>query len=167
MDASGLIATARRQAGLTQVELAARAGTSQPAVSAYEAGRRSPSVATLQRLLAACGARARVTLEKGSATALRNGPVGRRLSTRKREVRRTLAKHGARNPRVFGSVARGEDTDASDLDLLVDLPRASYVLLAQVSADLAEVLGNAVDVTTAPLLRDEIRARVLSEAVPL
>lgn len=167
MDPAQLIAAARRRAGLTQAELAALAGTSQPAISAYEAGRRSPSVATLQRLLAACGARTRVMFENASATASRTGPVGRRLSARKREVRRALAKHGARNARVFGSVARGEDTETSDLDLLVDLPRPSYVLLAQVSAELTEILGSDVDVTTTALLRDEIRARVVSEAVML
>ena len=93
--------------------------------------------------------------------------MGRRLSARKREVRRVLAAHRVRNARVFGSVARGQDTEGSDLDLLVDLPRPSYVLLAQVRADLSDALGREVDVTTESLLRDEIRSRVLSEAVPL
>ncbi|CAN5365556.1 hypothetical protein BH20ACT9_BH20ACT9_04390 [soil metagenome] len=167
METGHLIAAARRQAGLTQAELAARAGTSQPAVSAYETGRRSPSVATLQRLLGACGSRAALTLSGASAAGSRTGPVGRRLSARKREIRRALAKHGARNPRVFGSVARGVDTDASDLDLLVDLPRPSYVLLAQVGADLTDALGSDVDVTTESLLRPQIHDRVLAEAVPL
>jgi predicted nucleotidyltransferase/DNA-binding XRE family transcriptional regulator len=167
MDTAYLIATARTQAGLTQAELAVRAGTSQPAVSAYETGRRSPSVATLQRLLSACGSRVALTLESAAAAGSRTGPVGRRLSSRKREVRRALAKHGARNPRVFGSVARGEDTDTSDLDLLVDLPRPSYVLLAQVSADITDALGSDVDVTTESLLRPQIHDHVLAEAVPL
>lgn len=167
MDTGNLIASARHRAGLTQAEVAARAGTSQPAVSAYESGRRSPSVSTLQRLLSACGSRAALTLTSASVTSSRTGPVGRRLSARKREVRRTLAKHGARNPRVFGSVARGEDTDASDLDLLIDLPRPSYVLLAQIGAELTEALGADVDVTTASLLRPEIQERALAEAVPL
>lgn len=102
-----------------------------------------------------------------AAPVSRTGPVGRRLLSRKREVRRVLAKHGARNPRVYGSVARGEDTDASDLDLLVDLPRPSYVLLAQLSADLTDALGSDVDVTTESLLRPQSHDRVLAEAVPL
>lgn len=167
MDAAQLLATAREEAGLTQSLLAARAGTSQAAVSAYESGRRSPSVATLDRLLAACSFRARVTLERAAVPSARTGPVGQRLSERKRQVRQALARHGVRNPRIFGSVARGEDRDDSDLDLLVDLPRPSYVLLSQVSADLAQALGSDVDVTTESLLRDEVSARVLEEAVPL
>lgn len=57
-----LIRTARRKAGLTQVVLAERAGTSQAAVSAYESGRRSPSVDTLTRLLEAAGFEVRMRL---------------------------------------------------------------------------------------------------------
>src|SRR4051794_23449203 len=57
MDAGHAIKRARLRAGLTQHALAARAGTSQATVSAYEGGRKTPSVATLDRLLAATGAR--------------------------------------------------------------------------------------------------------------
>jgi DNA-binding transcriptional regulator YiaG len=57
-----LIRIARRQAGLTQQALADRAGTSQAAVSAYESGRRSPSVDTLCRLLGAAGYEVRMRL---------------------------------------------------------------------------------------------------------
>ena len=57
-----LIRIARRQAGLTQAVLASRAGTSQAAMSAYESGRRSPSVDTLCRILAAAGFEVRMRL---------------------------------------------------------------------------------------------------------
>lgn len=57
-----LVRMARRQAGLTQTELANRAGTSQAAVSAYESGRRSPSVDTLVRIVAATGLELRMHL---------------------------------------------------------------------------------------------------------
>lgn len=57
MDAAGLLRSGRRCAGLSQHELAERAGTSQATISAYENGRKVPSVATLSRLLAACGSR--------------------------------------------------------------------------------------------------------------
>jgi hypothetical protein len=167
MDVAEQIVGARKAAGLTQAALAASAGTSQPAVSAYERGRRSPSVATLDRLLAACGVRADITVRQVRSPSARTGPVGRRLSARKRAVRRVLSSHGVRNPRIFGSVARGEDTEASDLDLLIELPRPSYVLLAQINAELRDALGKDVDATTESLLRDEIRERVLAEAVAL
>lgn len=60
MDIAHEIQVARRAAGLTQTELAQRAGTSQAAVSAYEAGRKTPSAETFARLLAASGARLEV-----------------------------------------------------------------------------------------------------------
>jgi len=57
MEPSDLIRTVRRRRGLTQAELARRAGTSQPVVSAYEHGRRDPTFGTLRRLVAAGGER--------------------------------------------------------------------------------------------------------------
>ena len=54
MDTGTLIRGARRAAGMTQLELASRAGTAQPAVAAYESGSRAPNLATLERLLGAC-----------------------------------------------------------------------------------------------------------------
>ena len=59
-----LIRMARRRAGLTQAELAARAGTSQAAISAYESGRRSPSVDTLARVLLAAGFELRMRMSQ-------------------------------------------------------------------------------------------------------
>ena len=49
-----MIRSARQAAGITQLELAGRAGTAQPAIAAYESGGRTPSIATLERLLGAC-----------------------------------------------------------------------------------------------------------------
>ena len=56
MNGAALLTRARRRAGLTQAELARRAGTSQPVISAYEHGRRDPSIETLRRLVRAAGA---------------------------------------------------------------------------------------------------------------
>lgn len=56
MDGAALLTRARKRAGLTQAELARRAGTSQPVISAYEHGRRDPSIETLRRLVRATGA---------------------------------------------------------------------------------------------------------------
>ena len=61
MEPGALIAAARRRSGLTQAELARRAGTSQPVISAYEHGRRDPSVGTLARLIAAAGERLQIS----------------------------------------------------------------------------------------------------------
>jgi len=69
MNAAVAIRDARRRAGLTQVELASRAGTSQATISAYEHGRKEPSVETLSRLLAATGTR--LTTAPASTTVVR------------------------------------------------------------------------------------------------
>ena len=62
MEPAELLLTARQRRGLSQAELAARAGTSQPVVSAYERGRRDPTTGTLRRLIAAAGERLELRL---------------------------------------------------------------------------------------------------------
>ena len=78
------------------------------------------------------------------------------------------ATYGARNVRVFGSVARGDADGASDLDLLVDLePGRTLFDLGGLLTALRERLGYPVDVVTERGLRERIRDSVLGEAVPL
>ncbi len=78
------------------------------------------------------------------------------------------AQHGARNVRVFGSMARGEADQRSDVDLLVDMdPGRSLLDLGGLLMDLRELLGCSVDVVTEKGLRRRIRERVLKEAVPI
>ena len=90
------------------------------------------------------------------------------LRARRDEIERLATSRGARNIRVFGSVARG-DTDAnSDVDLLVDLdPGRSLMDLGGLWMDLERLLGTKVDVVSARGLRERVRVRVLQEAVPL
>lgn len=77
-------------------------------------------------------------------------------------------RYGATDIRVFGSVVRHEAGEASDIDLLVELePGRTLFDLGGISYDLERLPGRRVDVVTAPLLRAEIRGRVLAEAVPL
>jgi uncharacterized protein len=78
------------------------------------------------------------------------------------------AEHGARNVRVFGSVARGEADEQSDIDLLVDMePGRSLLDLGGLLMDLQALLGQKVDVVTERGLKPRIRERVLAEAVAL
>jgi len=80
----------------------------------------------------------------------------------------TAEKYGASNVRVFGSVARGQDTLESDVDILVDLsPRSSLVTLGRLERELSEVLGAPVDVVPADDLRPAVRAEAEQEAIPL
>ena len=75
---------------------------------------------------------------------------------------------GARNLRVFGSVAKGLDTERSDLDLLVELaPGTSLLRIVGLQFDLAEALGVNVDLCTERELHPDLRDRVLAEARPL
>ena len=90
------------------------------------------------------------------------------LQAKREEILRVAAKRGARNVRIFGSVARGEADEASDIDILVDLePGRSLLDLGGLWSELNELLGRKVEVVTEKGLRERIRDRVLREAVPL
>ncbi len=155
-----LVRSARLDAGLTQAQLAGRAGTSQAAVSAYESGRRNPSSATLERLVAAAGA---------SLAAAPDQPLPRdRLRARRAEVVAALQRHGASEVAVFGSVARGDDTAESDIDLLVTLPEGAGLFeIAGLGQALSDILGVPVDVCPRAMLKPGLRRAAEREAVPL
>ncbi len=90
------------------------------------------------------------------------------LKSRREEILRIAAKHGARNVRIFGSVARGEADSKSDIDLLVELRRGTTLLShAALVQELEELLGIKVDVVSERGLRDRVRERVLREAVAI
>ena len=84
------------------------------------------------------------------------------------DILRLAKRHGARNVRVFGSVARGEDTAASDLDLLVEMePGRNYLDLVRFWQELEEALGFRVDVITDGGVSPYLRDRIYGEAIPL
>jgi hypothetical protein len=90
------------------------------------------------------------------------------LRSRRAEILDVARKHGARNVRIFGSVARGDAGPDSDVDILVELePGRGLLDHAALMLDLTELLGCKVDVVTDRGLRPRIRDRVLLEAVPL
>jgi uncharacterized protein len=90
------------------------------------------------------------------------------LRERREEILRLAAHRGARNVRVFGSVARGDAGPESDVDFLVDLePGRSLLDQGGLLMDLEELLDCRVDVATEAGLRPRVRERALREAVPL
>jgi uncharacterized protein len=152
----------RARAGLTQQALALRAGMAQSAVSAYESGRKVPSLATLDRLVTAAGDELVL-----STTRVRRRPTVASLRRRRRAIVAVCAAHGASSPRVFGSVARGEARPDSDVDLLVDLePGRTLFDVAALHDDLTDLLGWSVDVVTLGALRGSL-AHVADEALPV
>lgn len=83
-------------------------------------------------------------------------------------IRRIVASHRARNPRIFGSVVHGEDIDGSDLDLLIDpTPDTSLFDIGAIRYELLQLTGVPVDVLTPNSLPERFRAEVLAEAVPV
>jgi hypothetical protein len=89
-------------------------------------------------------------------------------SVRRDEILRLAAKRGARNVRVFGSVARGDNDETSDVDFLVEMePGRTLFDLSGLLLDLQAALHSPVDVVTENGLRPRLRERILAEAVPL
>jgi predicted nucleotidyltransferase/DNA-binding XRE family transcriptional regulator len=165
-----MIRDARVRAQLSQTDLARRAGVAQSVISAYESDRRDPSLRTLTKLIEATGHRLAIDLVPTSdrQLGLPDTRLGRRLRRRRRAVVELAALRGARNVRVFGSVARGEDTPHSDVDLLVDLDGGvGLVALAALERELSDLLGAPVDVVPADTLKAQIRDEVLAEAIPV
>jgi uncharacterized protein len=90
------------------------------------------------------------------------------LAAKADEIREIIARYPVRNPRIFGSAARGDDEEGSDLDLLVDpLENTSFYDLAGLELELADLLGFKVDVVTPKGLAPDVARRVGLDIRPL
>lgn len=131
------------ESGVSQREIAKALGVTQPAVS---------------QMIAASRARAKLS----------QGPVGRKLAQHRAEVLSVARSYGASNIRVFGSVARGEDDDDSDLDLLVNMRGPlSMIEIAGLSLDLEDLIGAPVDVIPEQLVKRDSLPALVESAVAL
>lgn len=169
LSAGALLRRARTEAGMTQAELAARAGVTQSVISAYEAGHRQPALPTLAAIIEAAGFELVTGIRRPTRRlAGLTGPVGRLVRRRRQELVAAAARHGVTNLRVFGSVARGQDHPDSDLDLLADLPPGMSLFgLARIQAELEAIVGTTVDLIPAADLKPGVREHVEQDLVLL
>ena len=88
------------------------------------------------------------------------------LQTHRDAIRKIALRHRVLNVRVFGSVVHGDDTEESDLDLLVD-PTSETTLMdiAKIQLEVARLLNVSVDVLTPKALPEKFRAQVMTEAI--
>ena len=167
-DAGALLAGVRREAGLTQAELARRAKTSQAMVARYETGTASPTVRTLARLLRAAGHELELSGPATSpqvpsnalAAALLRAPGGDQdsgCSRRRREC-----------PSLRVGGARGGDAGVGSRSV-GGLPAGGRGLfpLLQLAAEIERLVGRPVDVAAVEVMAEPVRERALAEAIPL
>lgn len=97
-----------------------------------------------------------------------SGPTGRRVAAHRRELRALLRRHGITNPEIFGSTARGDDREDSDVDLLVDFPPGTSIIdIIGIQHELEDLLGVHVDLVPRSGLKERIRARAEKDLLPL
>ena len=90
------------------------------------------------------------------------------VKIKREEIRQIAAKHGVSNIRLFGSVSRGESKPESDVDFLIDVTsETSAWFPVGLIQDLEKLLGRRVEIVTERALNTDLRAKVLSEAVPV
>jgi predicted nucleotidyltransferase len=151
VSASELLRAAREDVQMTQAELAAAAGIHQPTLAAYESGRRSPSAKTMQKILRAARIRPSIPLKLYAD-----------------DIVAAAAAHGIESVRVFGSTLTGDDTETSDIDLLI--ATRSGVSIFDVGAfalEVEELTGFDVDIITERQAEKPRFAHVLAQAVPV
>jgi predicted nucleotidyltransferase/DNA-binding XRE family transcriptional regulator len=169
MNVGGLIRDARARAKLSQAALADRAKTSQPALARYEAGVASPSLSTLERILEASDSSLVLSAPRRPRRARRSS--GQRLALVRRhrsKLQAAAERHGIRDLRVFGSVARGDASPESDVDFLVDIdPGRTLLDLIGFQQEAEDILGIGVDVAAPRMMKERVRGRAIREARPV
>lgn len=159
------IADLRRSRKMTQATLAAAASIDRTALSKIENGRRRVGSLELARIAGKLGVPWERIVEEPERTSPGTVAV---LRSQRESILKICRRYGAENPRLFGSVARGDAIPASDIDLLIEMePGRGLLDQAALLVELRELLARDVDIVTTAGLRPRIRDRVLSEAIAL
>jgi predicted nucleotidyltransferase/DNA-binding XRE family transcriptional regulator len=165
----------REEQGLSLRALERRCGVAASRLSRIENGHVDPRVSTILAILDGLGA----TLDdlpepeqhhrnEGGVIRDEGGSVTNRVLHHRSRIRELAAAHGASNPRLFGSAARGTAGPRSDIDLLIDLePGRTLFDLAALRAELERLLETTVDVVPSAGLEGDARDEVLAEALAL
>jgi hypothetical protein len=149
--AAQTVQAARERAQLSQGELARRSGVPQSHISLIESGRVQPTEATVRRLVTAARVRPSVVLRRY-----------------REDVLAAAARRHGHHVRVFGSVARGDDREDSDIDLLIDFDQGTSIFtVAGLAQELEDLLGVHVDLVSNGGLASHALRRARLEAVSL
>jgi predicted nucleotidyltransferase len=90
------------------------------------------------------------------------------VSAHRRELREVLRRHGVTRPEVFGSTARGDDLEGSDVDILVDFPAGTSIIdIIDLQLELEDLLGVPVDLVPRGGLKERVRSRAAKDLLPL
>ncbi|MFJ4224430.1 helix-turn-helix domain-containing protein [Microbacterium sp. NPDC089695] len=161
--AAKVIKDARLKSGLTQTALARLSGITQSVISEYESGRREPSFTAVDRLLSATGFVIEVAPRSHAEQQVLEHVIARASA-----LRRALAPLGVSRIRVFGSVARREDSPSSDVDLVVDVASSVGLFdLLQMRSEAERILGRPVDLVPNEGLSPEVRSAIERDGVTL
>lgn len=97
-----------------------------------------------------------------------SGPTGRRVADHRGELLDLLRRHGVTNPEIFGSAARGDDHEGSDVDILVDFPPGTSIIdIVGIQHEAEGLLGVPVDLVPRSGLKERVRSRAAKDLLPL
>ena len=169
MRSSNVLRQARIISGMSQIEVARKSGINQSVISDYERGKREPGADTFLQLLDILGVGIDLRPKRRTRVpALPDSRLARLVLRNRREIVELAREHGARNVRVFGSVATGKTNKRSDIDFLVDLePGVGLITMISLELKLRDLLGVKVDIGPARLLKPNMRDEVSAHAVAL
>lgn len=167
----GALHRLRMRTGRSLREIAAQGAVTAARLSRIENGHVDPRISTVMAILASLeaslGDLAVAAGQLPGETGRDDRPIETVLRHRS-EICAVVASHGASNPRVFGSVARGVAGPGSDIDLLIDLePGRTLFDLAALRAELESLLATSVDVVPSAGLTDDARSEIMAESLAL